>query len=168
MNSKLLILIILTLSTYSASAKDLFNRLGVGYTNQFSIDLPSIAVRYYPTKNTNVSTVLGIDSQDGNSQFGFMGKVSRVLLTESHMNFYAGIGVAVISQQLPHDTKTKETKSTTGVEFHGYVGGEFFLPNLDSLGFSFETGISIISISNRVRLKTIGDHPIRAGIIFYL
>ena len=161
--------------TCSASAKDLFNRLGVGYSNQFSTDLPGLAVRYYPREKVRVSTILGLDVRKDNAHFGFMGKISRILLKESHMNFYVGTGLAVVSQQMsskdtkdPKNPKNPDMFSDTGVEIHGYIGGEFFLPKLENLGFSFEAGIAIISMSDQIRFKTIGHHPIKAGIIFYL
>ena len=81
-------------------------------------------------------------------------------MTEEHMNFYMGSGAGIIS---------KETagQSASGFELTGFIGGEFFIMGLDSLVFSFETGVGITSISNGVRFRTFGDSPMRAGMIFY-
>ncbi|MCB0342488.1 MAG: organic solvent tolerance protein, partial [Bdellovibrionales bacterium] len=75
-------------------------------------------------------------------------------------NFYMGTGAGLISDEDNGNTDT-------GFELNGFVGGEFFLPGLDSLGLSFEAGIGVSSVSSAVRFRTFGDHPLRAGMIFY-
>ena len=173
--SVMLIVLSLIGVTDSTWAKDVSGRLGIGYTDQFSIDIPSVTVQYYPNQELGVSTTLGVDTQEGNSKFGFMVKVYRILFVENQMNFYIGSGAAIISQKwtskLPSNKASDADKNSddnvTGFELNGYVGGEFFIPGLDSLGFSFEAGVGITSMSSHVRFRTFGDHPVKAGIIFY-
>ena len=145
----------------SARAKDLTNRLGVGYADQFSTNVPSLAVRYYPEANLAVGAELGVDTEQGNSQFGFEVNVHRIVFTEPNLNFYMGSSVGLIS------TQANSSTTQSGFELSAYVGTEFFLAGLPNLGFSMEAGVGVTSISSQVRVRTIADSPLRAGIIFY-
>ncbi|NQZ01274.1 MAG: organic solvent tolerance protein [Bdellovibrionales bacterium] len=151
----------------TASAKDLTNRLGVGYADQFGVTggLPSLAVRYFPNSDVGISGQLGIDTQEDASKFGFLAKVFRIVFTEDNMNFYMGAGAGIISREQQNDNGDFDNES--GFEVSGYVGGEWFFSGLESLGFSFEAGIGVTSIDSEVRFRTIGDSPVKAGITFY-
>lgn len=148
--------------TSQTYAKDLTHRLGVGYANNFQGvgDLPSIAARYFPNPNYALSGALGVNTEDNNSRFGLLLKLMRVVFREQHMNFFVAGGGAIISREVANDTDT-------GFEAMATFGGEFFLPGLDSLSFTFEAGVGVTSISSDVSFRTIGDHPFRAGILFY-
>lgn len=140
--------------------KDLTHRLGVGYKNQFVYDLPSVAVQYYPVASTGISAALGVDTQTDNSKFGLMVKMHRIVFTEQQMNFYMGAGLGLISSEVAQ-------KNDSGFELNTFLGAEFFFPGLESLGFSFEAGVAVTSLSGGTRFRTLGDSPLRAGIIFY-
>jgi hypothetical protein len=147
-----------------ALAKELANRLGVGYSNQFSEDLPSIALRYFPDAKLGVGAALGIDTKEDKAKFGFMVKLYKVIFTEDNMNFYMGSGAGLISIE---ETVNGVSDSDSGFELTGFCGGEFFFSGLENLGFSFEAGVGVTSISSQVRFRTIGEHPIKAGMTFY-
>ncbi|MES2963225.1 MAG: organic solvent tolerance protein [Bdellovibrionota bacterium] len=155
-----LVLLFIALAPLNAQAKDLSNRLGIGYKNQFGADVPGVAVQYYPGADLGVSATLGVDTQQSSSRFGFMAKLYRVVFQEDSMNFYMGAGAGLLSQEL-----TGRTDS--GFELMGFGGSEFFLPGLENLGFSVEMGVAVTSLSNGVRFRTFGDSPLRAGMIFY-
>lgn len=144
-----------------AQAKDLSNRLGVGFKNQFGTDLPGVALQYYPGPDVALSAVLGVDTQENNSRFGFMAKLHRIIFQEDNLNFYMGAGAGLISQEEPNGD------NESGFELLGFAGTEFFFTGLENLGFSFEVGTAITSISSGVRFRTFGDSPVRAGITFY-
>ncbi len=139
---------------------DLANRLGVGYTNQLSTDLPSITARYYPNSKTGMSMAVGVNTQQSNSRFGLLAKLYRIVFTEDNMNFYVGGGAGLLSTEVAG-------QNNSGFELMGFLGGEFFFSGLESLGFTFEAGVGIRSDSNGTLFRTIGDHPLRGGIIFY-
>ena len=141
-------------------AKSLINRLGIGYQNQFGEELPAIAARYYPYEDLGFSAALGVDTESNNSKFGLLVKIYRAIFLEEHMNFYMGAGAGLLSIE-------KSGQSDSGFELSGFVGAEFFFMGLDSLGLTFEAGMGITSVKSGVRFRTIGDHPLRAGIIFY-
>ena len=143
-----------------AMAVDLANRLGVGYTNQLSEDLPSITARYYPNSRTGLSLAVGVDTQDQFSKFGVLAKLYRVVFTEENMNFYVGGGAGLLSVETAG-------QNSSGFELMGFLGGEFFFTGLQSLGFTFEAGVGVRSDSDGTRFRTVGDHPLRGGIIFY-
>ncbi len=155
---------IFSLTTLPAQSKDLTHRLGVGYKNQFVYDLPSVAVQYYPAASTGISAALGVDTQTDNSKFGLMVKLHRIVFTEQQMNFYMGAGAGLISSEY---IVAGDTKNDSGFELNAFLGAEFFLPGLESLGFSFEAGVAVSSLAGGTRFRTLGDSPLRAGIIFY-
>lgn len=146
----------------TASAKDLTNRLGVGYANQFGLDqdLPSLALRYYPNSDYGLMGVLGVDTQKDNSRFGAQAKILKIIFREDNLNFYTGAAAGLVSRE-------KGDKNSSGFDLSGFVGCEFFLPGLENLGLNFEAGVGVTSISDEVRFRTIGDHPLRAGMFFY-
>lgn len=158
------ILLALLLST-SAFAKELGNRLGVGYSDQFSESMPSLALRYWPDPKLGFGAALGVDTQEDNSKFGFMVKLYRIIFTEDNLNFYMGTGAGIISLETP--TSATASTSDSGFELTGFCGGEFFFAGLENLGLSFEAGVGVTSIDSQVRFRTIGDSPIKAGITFY-
>lgn len=144
----------------SLQAKDLTSRLGVGYSNQFSEDLPSLSVRYHPSQNLGITAALGVDTQKDQSKFGFMARIYKILFHEDNMHFYMGSGAGLLSRE-------QNGQNDSGFELTGFAGGEFFFTGLDSLGFSFEMGVGVTSISSEVRFRTIGESPFKAGITFY-
>jgi hypothetical protein len=155
-------------------AKDLSQRLGVGYSDQFGVtnaagsgqgSLPSLALRYYPNNELALGAAIGVDTEKDASKFGFMAKVMRIVFHEDNLNFYLGASAGLISQETENSTGGFDNDS--GFDLAGFGGAEFFLPGLESLGFSFEAGVGVTSISSEVRFRTIGDHPLRAGMIFY-
>lgn len=144
----------------TAQAKDLSNRLGIGYKNQFSDDLPGLAVQYYPGADLGLAAVLGLDTATDNSKFGFMLKLHRIIFQEDNLNFYMGAGAGLVSIE-------QNGENNSGFELMGFVGAEFFFAGLENLGFSFEAGPAITSVSSEVRARTIGHSPLQAGMTFY-
>ncbi|MGE3975173.1 MAG: organic solvent tolerance protein [Bdellovibrionales bacterium] len=145
---------------FNSYAKDLTNRLGIGYSDQFSVDLPSIAMKYHTSPDMSFGTQLGVQTESNNSKLGFAIKINKVIFPEDNMNFYMGVGAGLLSSKIAG-------VNNSGVELTAYCGSEFFLPGLDSLGLSFEAGLGITSLSNGVNFRTLADHPLRAGMIFY-
>lgn len=156
----LVVFALIQITTFSASAKDLGSRLGLGYKDQFSNDVPGIAVQYYPSREFGLAAVVGLDTEENNSRFGLMLKAMRVVFEEDNLNFYMGGGAGLISTEV---TGSNES----GFELTGFAGVEFFFQGLDNLGFSLETGVGISSVSSETRFRTIGDSPLRAGVTFY-
>ncbi|MGZ5280564.1 MAG: hypothetical protein ACXWC9_11500, partial [Pseudobdellovibrionaceae bacterium] len=141
-------------------AKDLSSRLGVGYRNSLvTMSLPSVAMFYYPSPDFSVFGSLGVDTEDNNSKFAFSGGIRRMIFKEDNMNFFGGGHVAMVNQEIA-------SAKDSGYELAAVVGGEFFLPGLESLGFNFETGMGITTVK-KTRFRTLGDSFLNAGIVFY-
>jgi hypothetical protein len=159
MQRKILLITCLLLFTNLGLAKELTSRLGLGFRNAYSMDLPSIAAIYYPSSDVGVVGAIGIDTKDQNSSSAFSAGIRRIIFKEENMNFFMSGVLSFLSQETAG-------QSDSGFELSGLVGSEFFLSGLDSLGFNIETGVGITNVK-KVRFRTIGDHMFRAGIVFY-
>jgi hypothetical protein len=145
----------------NAVAKDLSQRLGVGYSDQWGLNnsMPSISVRYYPNQQYGLQASVGVDTQQDSERFGVSAKFIKIVFREDNMNFYVAAGGGLVSQQ--------QGSTNSGFDAAAVFGGEFFLPGLESLGFNFEGGFGVTSISSNIRFRTVGDSPLKAGIFFY-
>ncbi|MBX2986289.1 MAG: organic solvent tolerance protein [Bdellovibrionaceae bacterium] len=139
-------------------AKDLTSRLGVGIKSN-SLDIPALAVVYYPNADFGITGGLGIDTQKDASRLTANGGFRRILFREEHMNFYFGGQAAIVNYETVGNKQS-------GFELNAVFGAEFFFTGLDSLAFTFEGGAGVTSMKD-VRFHTIADHPFKAGIIFY-
>ncbi|MGZ3775855.1 MAG: organic solvent tolerance protein [Bdellovibrio sp.] len=157
---KIVFVFCLTVFTVSVDAKDLTNRLGVGVKRNTSLgDFPELAIVYNPIKDIAVTGGLGIDTQKDYSKFAFNAGLRHVVFKEENMNFYMGGVLGIVNVE-------SAGKKESGFELNALFGGEFFLTGLESLSFTFEGGVGVISTDN-VRFRTIADGPFSAGIIFY-
>lgn len=153
-------LAIVLAGTSPAQAKELQGRLGLGYNSQFanstSADrVPGISFKYGLTRDIAVAGILGISTgSPSNTVTGI--KFFKNLFYETNLNFYFLLGAALLN-----------ANSRSGAEFLGGFGAEFFIPGIESLGFSVETGGSFSNISGSFVLKTMGVSFLDAGIHFY-
>ena len=154
------LLICLLIQSPLTQAKNLTNRLGIGMSNKYSFDMPSLAAQYYPNSEFGFTAALGVDTRKDNSLFGIQGGIRRNIFEESNLNFYMGGTLSLISVETAGN-------SESGFELNGVVGAEFFLTGLENLGFNFETGIGVASLKSGTRFRTLGSDPFHAGIIFY-
>lgn len=140
-------------------AKDLSNRLGIGIKNNNSIDLPALAAVYYPNADIGFTGSIGVDTQEDNSKFAVNAGIRKILFRENNLNFYYGGQAGLVNFESAGDKES-------GFELNVVFGAEFFFGGLESLGFSFEGGVGLSSL-DETRFRTIGDHPLKAGLIFY-
>lgn len=154
---------ILLFSTQSF-AKDLTNRLGIGYADQLSVDAPSLSARYYPSPEIGFSVDLGIQTGDDDSAFGLLVKVYRIIFPEDNLNFYMGGGAGLVSEKI---STVDSGRNNSGFELMAVAGVEFFVPGIDSIGVSFEGGVAVTSIRSDTEFRTIGHSPLKAGMVFY-
>jgi hypothetical protein len=144
----------------NASARDMQGRLGLGYNAQFSNinmtnGVPGISIKYALTRDVSFEGIIGITTASpGNTVTAV--KLMRNLFLETNLNFYTMLGGGILSAE-----------NRSGVEFLGGFGAEFFIPGVESLGFSMETGGSFTNISGSFALQTIGASFLNAGIHFY-
>jgi hypothetical protein len=150
----------ISLAGAGASAKDLTHRLGIGFSENSSINLPSLAAKYYVSPDIALGANLGVDTQNDESRFAAAARVYKTIFVEDNLNFYGGASVGSVSHE-------ESGSNISGFELSGFFGCEFFFTGLESLGFSFEAGVGVTNDSTGTRFRTIGDTPFRAGMLFY-
>jgi hypothetical protein len=152
--------LLLCLNPIKAYALEKTNRLGVGMTNQLKNDFPALSFKMQKSRSFAYGGMAGISSSDNDGGFGVGLKLYRNIFDEPQLNFYmAGMG-AILSNKI-------NGASTSGFQFDLSFGSEFHLSGLNSIGFSFEFGVSANKRENFV-FETLGNHFVVSGIHFYL
>lgn len=149
------------LMTRAAEARDLQGRLGLGFNAQFANQrevnggVPAIAGKYAVTKDIAVEGVFGVaTTKPANSVVGM--KFFKNLFFENNLNFYGMIAGALVT-----------ANATSGVDLQSGFGAEFFIPGLESVGFSFEVGGELTNLSGSMVFRTMGASFLDAGMRFY-
>ncbi len=144
-----------------ASARDLQGRLGLGFNNEFASStaangVPGISFKYAMTRDIAGEAVVGVaTTQPGNSVFA--AKFFKNLFLETNLNFYFMLGGGILN-----------ASNSSGAEFIGGFGSEFFIPGIESLGFSMEVGGSFENLTTgSFALRTLGVSFLNAGMRFY-
>jgi hypothetical protein len=156
---KIILSLLVLFSAFSVEAKELSNRLGVGVKQNSTLNIPELAAVYYRNAMLAFAGGLGVDTQKDYSRFAANGSVRRIVFKEENMNFYMGGTLGIVNFETAG-------KKESGFELNALFGGEFFFTGLESLAFTFEGGVGVISGDN-VRFRTIADGPFNAGIVFY-
>ncbi len=144
-----------------ANAKELVGRTGLGYNAQFANTLqtngvPAISLKYGLAPRAMIQVIAGFYSGSNGSGVAAL-KYMRTLHSENYANFYFLVGGGLVS-----------ANRKSGSEFLGGFGAEFFIPGLDSIGISFETGASVENLtSTSYVIKTFGISFVHAGMHFY-
>ena len=155
------LLVLLSFSSKSFAANRLAV-LGVGVSNQLANGLAGISFKIQKSELLTIGGVLGLSTQTIGGGYGAGLKIYRIIFDEPQLTFYSS-GLAAI---LNYKTGNEEDGSL-GFQVDFTIGAEFSFAGLNSLGFSFETGVSINQVNEFV-LETVGYHFVTAGIHFYL
>jgi hypothetical protein len=140
-----------------ASAKDLTDRVGVGYSATFSGSpdaLSSVSARYWVSQEIGVEGDLGllINSPKGGSSstnfgigatglYSFIDEPNLKLFGEGGLAF-GSVGVTTVSA-----TGVASTTGETAVGLNAGMGIEFFLVGLPNLGWTTELGLNYTTVS---------------------
>jgi hypothetical protein len=155
------LLTLLSLSPVSALARDLHGRLGLGFNSEFAnsslggFRVPGVSVKYAMTRDLAIEGILGIATTTP-SNSAYAAKLFKNLFLEPNLNFYTMAGLGLIS-----------ANGQSGFQLIAGFGAEFFIPGIDSLGFSMETGVSFDNATGSYALRTLGFSFLDAGIHFY-
>jgi hypothetical protein len=146
-------------------AADLRGRLGVGATNQLANDIPALSLKVQQSKTMAIGGVLGFKSDADNTLYGAGVKFYRIIFDEPQLNFYMA---GLFATENYYDEAKKAVKS--GYQIDGTLGSEFHLSGLESIGFSFEFGLSVRNASptGGTTFQTLGDQFVKAAVHFYL
>lgn len=150
---------IIVIST-QLEAKDLSQRLGIGFKNNTSENMPSLAAVYYLSKSYAVAGGIGFDTKKNYSSMQVNAGLRKMIYLEDNLNFYVGGQFGVVNFENPVDGKNN------GLDLLAVFGSEFYFSGLDNLGFAFEAGLGL-STAKDTRFRTVADDPFRAGIVFY-
>ncbi len=158
------IMAFLVLMTFSAHAADLRGRMGVGASNQLANGLPALSLKIQQSKTFAMGGVLGVKSDQDNTLYGAGLKVYRIIFDEPQLNFYMS-GLVATENYLGKKDKVK-----TGYQIDGTMGTEFHFTGLESIGFSFEFGLSVRNVDDKAgtTFQTLGDQFVKAAVHFYL
>jgi hypothetical protein len=142
-------------------------RLGLGFNAQFANanavgGVPGVSLKYGLTRDIAAEGVVGVaTSTPGNSVTGL--KLFKNLFYETSLNFYFMVGGGILS-----------ASGSTAADIIGGFGAEFFIPGIESMGFSMEVGGSFTNITDTATnptgafvFKTFGVTPLAAGMHFY-
>jgi hypothetical protein len=146
-------------------AADLRGRMGVGFSNQLANELPAISLKIQQSKTFAIGGLVGFKSDEDATLYGAGIRFYRIIFDEPQLNFYLAGLLATQNYLDPTDDSTK-----TGYQVDGTLGTEFHLQGIESIGFSFEFGISARNTDPEggSSFQTLGDNFLKAAVHFYL
>ena len=138
--------------------------MGVGASNQLANGLPALSLKIQQSKTFALGGVLGFKSDEDHTLYGVGLKFYRIIFDEPQLNFYMA-GLLASENYLDDEDKVK-----SGYQIDGTLGTEFHFSGLESMGFSFEFGISARNADKDggTSLETLGDQFVKAAVHFYL
>ncbi len=146
-----------------AYSADLRGRMGVGASNQLANGLAAISLKVQQSKTFALGGLLGFKSDQDNTLYGAGVKVYRIIFDEPQLNFYMA-GLFAMENYLG-----KLDRPESGYQFDGTLGSEFHLSGIESVGLSFEFGISARKADAKgATIQTLGDQIVKAAVHFYL
>lgn len=162
---KHIFILLLALCPTLLMAADLRGRMGIGFSNQLANDLPAISLKVQQSKTFALGGLVGFKSDEDNTLYGVGLRFYRIIFDEPQLNFYLA---GLVATQSYLDPATDSTKS--GYQVDGTLGTEFHFSGLESIGFSFEFGISARNTDPEggSSFQTLGDHFLKAAVHFYL
>jgi hypothetical protein len=167
MNLKLIsagvVLLVSTLFPRTAEARELLGRTGLGYNSQFAASTqtngaPGISIKYGLAPRSALEMIAGFYSGTGGTGVAAL-KYMQTIRSETYATFYFPLGFGYVS-----------ANHQSGVEILGGLGAEFFIPGVDNVGISFESGLSAESLTSGTGsfiVKTFGLSFIHAGMHYY-
>jgi hypothetical protein len=162
---KTFFILLLALCPSLLFAADLRGRLGLGFSNQLANDLPAISLKVQQSKTFALGGLVGFKSDEDHTLYGAGIKFYRIIFDEPQLNFYLA---GLLATQNYVDPEKNDTKS--GYQVDGTLGTEFHFQGLESVGFSFEFGISARNTDPEGgnSFETLGDNFLKAAVHFYL
>ncbi|MBC7712617.1 MAG: hypothetical protein H7177_04735 [Rhizobacter sp.] len=160
LSSRALVALCLLSLSFGAQALEKTNRLGLGVSNELKNDIPALSFKIQKSKSFAYGGLIGFSSSQNDGGLGVGIKLYRNIFDEPQLNFYlAGMGALISTKE--------DAKTYSGFQFDLSLGSEFHFTGLNSLGFSFEFGVSANKKKDFV-FETIGSHFLVVGIHFYL
>ena len=148
-----------------ALSADLRGRMGIGASNQLANGLPAISMKVQQSKTFALGGILGFKSDEDQTLYGAGVKFYRIIFDEPQLNFYLA-GMFAPQNYLNETTKKVES----GFQVDATLGSEFHISGLESIGFSFEFGLTARNGDEKggTSFETLGDNFLKAAVHFYL
>lgn len=145
----------------SAEARQLDGRSGVGLTMHDLDNTPTMSFRHHLSQYQSFVLLGGFNTASNKKTLILGGKFLHNVHIEENINVHLGMGGYLISGLVGGGPN-----ASSGIELSGILGGEFFLPGLANLGFTFETGVAMRTIDN-IHFATIGNGFLGLAIHYY-
>lgn len=154
--------LVLCIWAFPALALNKTGRLGVGLSNQLVNDLPALSLKIQQNRYFAIGGLLALRSNEDNTLYGAGLRVYRVIFEEALLNFYMAGTLASLSYE------DEQNKSKSGYQVDGTFGTEFHIEGIESIGFSFEFGVSYNHGPNGRSFETLGNNFLKSAVHFYL
>lgn len=151
----------LILTTSSAWGMNKSGRMGLGFSNQLINDLPALSLKIQQNRYFALGGLLGFRSGEDATTYGAGLKVYRVIFEEERLNFFMSGTLATLAYE-------EDRKAKSGFQVDGTLGTEFHLEGIESIGFSFEFGVSYNKGPRGTSFETLGNNFLKAAVHFYL
>jgi hypothetical protein len=135
-------------------------RLGVGATNQMDTGFQAISFKVLRAPTFGMGGVIGLSTSGDTGGHAAGLKFYRVFFEEPQLNFYGAVLGGLIKKKGGSD-------AGNGFQFDFTLGSEFAFVGLDSIGFSFEFGLSMRKL-DEFTMQTAGYHFVTSAVHFYL
>lgn len=160
-NSFILVMVGLVLFSGSFSvARPMEGRTGFGVSLHDYNRTPCLSMATHISRYQAFIAMLGLNTGDSTKTIILGGKYHQNIHLEENINGFIGLGAFYLSD------KTGFPTSSTGLEFEGLFGVEFFFSGLPNLGIMVETGFAIRTI-REVSFATMGNGFFGTGIHYY-
>jgi hypothetical protein len=178
-----LVLAGLAFAQSSTPARNLTNRISIGYNKQLNFQIfgpegtdlannffstDSISTKYWATDRIGMEFFLGYFTakyeEYGGWGIDMGGKFIYNLIVEDYMSFYTGGGLGIMPMHVDYG---KDDETETGFQVMAYVGWEFFFQELPNLGWDVEMGFRYIDIDEYAQFSTYGGAFGLFGLRYY-
>ena len=141
-------------------ASDRRHRLGMGLSSKLKNQLTPLSFKIHRSNAFAFGALFAFSNDDKEGGHAAGLKFYRNIFQEPKLNFYGAMTAALL--------KVNGTeKSTNGFQTDFALGCEFHLTGLNSIGFSFEFGVSLNKLENFV-IETTGNNFVTSAVHFYL
>ena len=144
----------------NANAVDRRGRLGVGFSNQLKSDIPAVSFKLQRSQAFALGGQIGYNNDEADGGHGAALKLYRNIFQEPQLVFYGSVLGGIIE-------KKTNSVAESGFQFDFALGSEFSFTGLNSIGFSFEFGISMNKLDDFI-IETIGNNFVVSQVHFYL
>lgn len=126
-------------------------------------DMKTLSLKLQNSRVSGIGGSFGIDTSEDGSFYALGLKYYQLIYEEPQLNFYSAAGINVFTYQ---NQQSDDTES--GYQLDGVFGSEFSFQGLESIGFSFEFGMTVYNYNEDTHIATTGQNILKSAIHFYL